>query len=110
MIYYHCGSSDKFNPTMTPFFYFPVHNHEQTCTFPSWMLSHHTYENLNQTTTFHFNAQGTSLTITDKESGVGGNSNGYGPHLTAKKFKCNSVVENEDHVQAKIIMQVNFEW
>ena len=95
--------------TMIPlFFLIPVHNREETCEFPGWLLSeHHQFQNLNQTKTFHFNQLGTSLTITEEEE----DGEGKGASEEPRRLKCNSVEEEDEKAgYLRLIMQVNFEW
>ena len=76
---------------------FSVPSHERTCRFPSWMLGHHQYQNLDRSKTFHFNKAGSSLTITNRDE-------------EKRKLKCNSVEEEREGNFSRIIAQVNFEW
>ena len=77
-------------------------SHQNRCNLPSWMLKHHQYHNLNETTHYHFNKRGTSITITestDNEEGI----------MASKTLKCNTI-EEDTGTYSRMIMQVNFEW
>ena len=65
------------------------------------MLRHHRYHNLNETTHYHFNKKGTSLTISK--------SNADSVEEESKTLKCNTILKDTGNY-SQMIMQVNFEW
>ena len=67
------------------------------------MLKHHQYHNLNETTHYHFNKKGTSLTITESDNKESVEES------ESKSMKCNTIEEDTGNY-SRMIMQVNFEW
>ena len=66
------------------------------------MLKHHQYHNLNETTRYHFNRKGTSITINES---IGTEED----NTASKTLKCNTI-EEDTGTYSRMIMQVNFEW
>ena len=85
----------------TKYFRLIVKSNQNRCNLPSWMLRHHRYHNLNETTHYHFNKKGTSLTISQ--------SNDDSAEEESKTLKCNTILEDTGNY-SQMIMQVNFEW
>ena len=81
-------------------FFFAVGDRTESCTFPSWLYSpYHQYQSLNRESTYHFNEQGTSLSIFSRAQ-----------DRQKKKYKCHSVVENKPGKISKIVLALDIDW